>query len=404
MIEIKKINETYDILSDLKRDFKKDLATEAIDPGPNVDFRDGANSYPSRDNINQQLLKDVQDAAKAANVNVSITTAQSGHESLPSRHPSGNAVDIAMINGKNVSLANRSDADQFVNALVKMGYVKNSETGNPKAVLTFGFKGHDNHVHVSNTNGGNSVATSPQSGTTQSGTTQQPNDDQFGTSHIDYNDATVKALQNTASQLGIKEEKIYSKLGDRISSNNTSIIIPSSTNTKIKSPTNGVINNYHSEGRCPNQITIQHSIEDKTYYLLFCGISNPEVRDGQKIFKGDILGKTSSDVTVSLYDKSWTKLNLPIILDKEISTNNINKKKDDDKDKDKDKDKKETEYYDPFYPWIGKKILGLGKKINDKIPSMTKGGEPKLKNFFNKNSMSSKKIDENIERIKNLLK
>ena len=152
MSEIKKINEAYKILLDLKRDFKKNLATEAVDPGNNVDFKDGVvkNSFPSRDNINQQLLKDVQDAAKAANVNVSITTAQSGHESLPSRHPSGNAVDISIINGKNVSPANRSDADQFVNALVKMGYVKNSESGNPKAVLTFGFKGHDNHVHVSN--------------------------------------------------------------------------------------------------------------------------------------------------------------------------------------------------------------------------------------------------------------
>ena len=34
---------------------------------------------------------------------------------------------------------------------------------------------------------------------------------------------------------------------------------------------------------------------------------------------------------------------------------------------------------------------------------MTKGGEPTIKNFFNRNSMSSKKVDENIKRIKGLL-
>jgi curved DNA-binding protein CbpA len=67
MSEIKKINEAYNILLDLKRNFKKDLATEAIDPGNNVDFKDGAvkNSYPSKDNINQQLLQRGQDFANA---------------------------------------------------------------------------------------------------------------------------------------------------------------------------------------------------------------------------------------------------------------------------------------------------------------------------------------------------
>jgi len=34
-----------------------------------------------------------------------------------------------------------------------MGYTKNSENTNSKAVLTFGIKGHDTHVHVSNTGG-----------------------------------------------------------------------------------------------------------------------------------------------------------------------------------------------------------------------------------------------------------
>ena len=399
MSEIKKINEAYNILLDLKRDFKKDLATEAVDPGNNVDFKDGAvkNSYPSRDNINQQLLKDVQDAAKAANVNVSITTAQSGHESLPSRHPSGNAIDIAIINGKAVSPSNRSDADQFVNALVKMGYVKNSESGNPKAVLTFGFKGHDNHVHVSNQ--GDSSSAVIQHGTTQPGTTQ-PGTTKPETTQPDEDDVETKFLTKMAGQMGLKEEKIYSKLGERILINNRSIIIPSNNNTTIKSPINGFITNNRSNTSCINQLIIQHSIENKLHYLKFCGISDPQVKEGKKISKGDILGKTSTDVTVSLFDKSRNQIPLNKMLDKEVSKDAILNKKNNRNDYEY---KKETEYYDPFYPWIGKKILGLGKKIQDKIPSMTKGGEPTIKNFFNRNSMSSKKVDENIKRIKGLL-
>lgn len=128
--------------------------SEATDVYDNVDFKDNVvgKSTPSRDNINTALLQDVQTAAKLAGVKVDITTAVSGHNS-GTRHESGNAVDIAIINNKAVSLSNRADADKLVDALVKMGYQKNVESGNPKAVLTFGFKGHNNHVHVSNKDG-----------------------------------------------------------------------------------------------------------------------------------------------------------------------------------------------------------------------------------------------------------
>lgn len=123
----------------------------------NTDFRDGVvgKSTPSKDKINPSLLADVEKAAKAANVKVSVTTAVTGHKNS-GRHPKGNAVDIAMVNGKgfgSMSVAKSNgiydDINRFVDELVKMGYKKNSESGNDKAVLTFGFPGHDNHVHVS---------------------------------------------------------------------------------------------------------------------------------------------------------------------------------------------------------------------------------------------------------------
>ena len=41
---------------------------------------------------------------------------------------------------------------RFVSELERMGYKKNTgESGNSKVVLTFGFKNHHHHIHVSNT-------------------------------------------------------------------------------------------------------------------------------------------------------------------------------------------------------------------------------------------------------------
>jgi hypothetical protein len=118
----------------------------------NVNFVDIGIGNPSGDvqKINRNLLLDISKAAVSADVQVSITTAVSGHTSTPSRHNAGQAVDIAIINGKAVSYANRTDADAFVAQLKNLGYEFNSESGNPKAVLSFGFPKHDNHVHVSN--------------------------------------------------------------------------------------------------------------------------------------------------------------------------------------------------------------------------------------------------------------
>ena len=157
---------------------------EVSDIYDNVDFKDNVvgNSKPSQDTINTSLLQDVQTAARNAGVVVNVTTAVSGHGTdSPTRHTSGNAVDISMINNKAVSGSNRIDADKFVDALVRLGYSKNVESGNPKAVLTFGFPGHDNHVHVSNNSGQSSE-------TTNSSASEKA-----------YNDATGKSNDSNGS-------------------------------------------------------------------------------------------------------------------------------------------------------------------------------------------------------------
>lgn len=134
-----------------------------IDSGyPNVEFGDNVvgSSTPSKDRINPALLKDISSAAESVGITVTITTAVTGHKK-GSRHDSGDAVDIAMINRKGFSggetqakkIGIYDNINNFVDELVKMGYIKNKESGNQKSVLTFGFPGHDNHIHISNKSG-----------------------------------------------------------------------------------------------------------------------------------------------------------------------------------------------------------------------------------------------------------
>ena len=148
---------------------EKMVSLSNIPNHPNIDTD---KTDASKDNINQDLLNDIQVAAKNAGVKVFINSVISNrnNEENKGRHPSGNAADISMINGKAVSPQNRADADKFVAELIKLGYVKNQESNNPKAVLTFGFKGHDDHVHVSNTSNSEQNTASSNTSTTSSST------------------------------------------------------------------------------------------------------------------------------------------------------------------------------------------------------------------------------------------
>lgn len=187
------------------------ILTEALEvPNPsdftNTDFKPNVvgNSNPLRDKINPSLLKDVDTAAKNANVKVSITTAVSGHRP-GSRHEQGLAVDIAIINGQGYGSEKdaekkgiKDDIERFVSELKKLGYVKNSESGNDKAVLTFGFPNHHHHVHVSRKSdtGGSSSTNEPE-------TNDKPDDSEDETSdkenysNIEFDDSDESSISNS---------------------------------------------------------------------------------------------------------------------------------------------------------------------------------------------------------------
>lgn len=323
--------------------------SEASDIYDNLDFKNIGIGSPASDNINTALLSDIDMAAKAAGVKVDITTAVSGHKSLPSRHPSGNAVDISIINGKAVSPSNRSDADKFVAALVSMGYSKNEEnSSNPKAVLTFGVKGHDDHVHVSNT--------------TSTPSTSNNAETKKSSGARDFAKSVGKELLGL---IGIKESIDSSSLGRNIKiKSGGEVKIPSGNNSKIKSPVDGVVVSSFSNSNCNNKTTIKFNDSGYSFYLEYCGISNPSVSIGNKLKKGDTIGKTDSDVGVVLYDSTKRKVY--------FDNNKSNKPKDSD-------------------PSLS------GKNEYSKMLIKAYRG---LKKSFDKDS---DKIEENIKRIKSLL-
>lgn len=158
--ELIEIDRLFESISNFS--FNKNILNEApqsVDASKykHIDFRDGVvgNSKPSKDKINPSLLADVDKAAGIAGTKASITTAVSGH-GKGSRHEVGLAVDVAMFDGKGYRGVESAKANKiydkivkFVGALEKMGYKVNSERGNDKAVLWFGFPNHHHHVHVS---------------------------------------------------------------------------------------------------------------------------------------------------------------------------------------------------------------------------------------------------------------
>jgi murein DD-endopeptidase MepM/ murein hydrolase activator NlpD len=371
---IKDILSTYDTILENKK------ISEATDVYDNVDFKDYkvGNSAPSKDNINITLLQDIQTAAKNAGVKVDITTAISGHDK-GTRHETGNAVDIAIVNGVSVKEPSiKSSVLRFVDELKKLGYVVNvAETSStPKVVLTYGFKGHDNHVHVSNTTN----STSQPSNTSTNTTTDTTNRTSFAR---EIGSALLKGV-------GITEEKVYSSFGRDYSVRYGEITIPKEKNEKIKSPVSGVIKPYNYNSNCDNQLVIKFVMDNNDYYLEYCGLKKVSVRNGDKVKKGDLLGLSDSDITVKLYNSIGNKKNINPDLDTKTNS----------------KSSSNNNSTDGIFTTMYKKMKTKEKDDDDDITSKNNYKDGMFTNTYKtvRDTWFKKdKLKENIDRIKGLL-
>ena len=106
--ELKNIFETYDNFQNNKKIISEILVTPNDVSYSRIKFAPRTKS----DQINKALLDDLQSAANAAGVVISVDFAKTGHRKGPSRHMSNSAVDIDTINGKTVSWSNKALVDK----------------------------------------------------------------------------------------------------------------------------------------------------------------------------------------------------------------------------------------------------------------------------------------------------
>lgn len=299
------------------------------------------NDGTRNDKINKPLLDDLDAVGKKTGIKIKITTARSGHPTNTingnrSRHSTNQAVDIAILNGigangaTNASNGNpqfRELGDRVCAELEKMGYTRNSEGGNKKAVLWQTNTGgnHFNHLHVSNTTDTPSQPPSEENGETKSGdtknkkhtlvpsNTEEPDEDRPSIEKVfSWADQELKpfisAYNKTKSD--IKKEgfgKMFSnenineleiKKGPFTASNpSEDIIWDIETDNSFPTRVVGNISN------CEGSLTLAFQKEGQKYYVEFCGLEKIRKRRGDIIQTGDALGNSSDRTIGTFFDQ-----------------------------------------------------------------------------------------------------
>lgn len=415
-LEIKKIFKIYSDLEKNKSIVSEALVKPSTKSYSNIKFADRAKN----DDVNEVLLDDIQKAAEIANVTVEIGHIKTGHRKISksghiSRHWNNNAVDIPIVNGKSVSPKNRADVDRFVNALVSLGYTKNKEINSEKAVLTFGFPDHDNHVHISNTTSSPSSVVDDQKDNIEFGdTTTEPSQTDKEVASDVYDTELVKLAGLVGKYIGLKES-----FGKNVTNRLGNVTIPGSSNSTIKSPVDGIVNNQRFVSGCKNQLTIETT---NGFFLQYCGISQLlPFKNGEEISEGQILGNMdSNDVAeVLILNRSYYRQDIqPVEFEKKYKQQKKPKNKDTYRGYKKRDD--ERTYYDaasaalllaPFSIFKDRYDKDTGKLTQKR---WAETGEKQqvdpwildlIKKPFKKKKkqQDEEKLQENIKRIKGLL-
>jgi len=121
----------------------------------------------------------------------------------------------------------------------------------------------------------------------------------------------------------LKEEKVFGSFGNKTKTTGMTELIPKEKNERILSPVKGFINNSKAAHGCTNSITIETDIDGETYFLQYCNVTTPKVRDGQSVAVGTLLGTNKDDVEVSLYNKLFEKQRIGSFKKREISPKSV---------------------------------------------------------------------------------
>jgi len=352
-------------------------------------YKENRSELTSGGNVNDKLTDIVIGILKQFKTNypTAIVTVTSGndkyHQGLnyKSQHTIGNAIDVT------ISPYDSKSATAFLNILnttVKStpGFTYLDEYTKPSKASTGG------HYHLQygkdttpNTTSGSTSGSTSDSTSTETETSTTPKDYTGGAGKF-ARDIGGKILD----VIGIKESFEPSSFGNNVQSNRGKILIPKKSNSKIKSPVSGVIVDINTSQSCMNQTVIEFN----EGYLEYCGITNPSLKTGDKVKVGNSLGTTNSNVTVTLFSRKKNKKDIEL---------------DDEKPKDskpKNRDSLLVKGYHNLKKSSKEKEPETKSDNTNKSDYLLVRGYQKLKKSFDKTP--DKKLDENIERIKGLLK
>lgn len=185
-------------------------------------------------------------------------------------------------------------------------------------------------------------------------------------------------------------------------------------NSKLVAPYGGIISEPLNPP-CKDFIRIEHNIEDRAVYSLFCNVGKLSVSNRDKVRQGEMIGKFSDDkIDYFILDDNNKKMQIVKFFEEKVEP--VKKEKD---GKDKEKDEKEKNK-------DGKSKEGKDKEKNgdeNKKKSRTSSGESGIENVFldalllpfslvhsgtkkltGDSDEKDKKLQENIEKIKKLIK
>jgi hypothetical protein len=127
-------------------------------PGGILNFKSDINKQDAPF-LNKNLVHDLKLAADTLGYTITVTTTKGDHTHLgdKSRHSKFQAVDVSIINGQSFK-TNETVFTSYGHVLCcfleSIGYTRNKENGNDKAVLWFFNNAtagnHFNHLHISN--------------------------------------------------------------------------------------------------------------------------------------------------------------------------------------------------------------------------------------------------------------
>ncbi len=171
----------------------------------------------------------------------------------------------------------------------------------------------------------------------------------------------------------------------------------------LKSPEKGIVTFVGNDSTCRNTIIVRHELGGKNFYTQFCDVEFPKVKNNEKVSKGQKIGSSSSNILVTVLDKSKTKIKF-----KDVESIGLEPK-----DTKKNKSKSDKGYESPKKRTTDPLLSLLLKPLDvlnfDDVKTSSKVDEvPEFKwvDWMKKNITTTSKnesINRNIDRIKKLL-